>query len=652
MKFSIKHLSLAVLFSLGASTSWAQLPKIKPGAIKEKATGAVQKEATGGASDATQKQQQLEQQSKNVQESIAKCAWDNDSDVFNVTSTLKSLATSIYKCNSSVNPGEKLLAKQYLEKYNGYLSTYQTKADLTRQRIDPPIAEDAQKSASEAYTKMVYAFRQLTIADAKSKSSWGDHEFVKTYKDNLDQVKDYANKYKAADADDYGKHSRYLEAIKPSEKLYEERKDFPNRRDAASKFLSEHSEQYRFMNKAAPGFEDHLGFEKAVAGFEWAEMKKHTDFMHEWGMRPSGNLGGSPDEILDWVDEWPVKMKSEIQKQLDQAKSNASSMKYDYSKWQAAERGWSLSKSASIIYPKESSMTAAVAPAKTLRDERFKQYEASTFTSEYHKSNVNSVGISTTGANGFKPATSFKAGDKVVITIFLDRPVELISKEGIVSIGLSGIWDNEESEAYTVQAADLGKSYIDIQLMNDKPYDRGIHQAEEIVLRELCMASGKTVSPKISATMVRTESKNELKPTTLTFDGTNTAGIATYKTRWTSLNGKRLADVRIPGASGPVVGVDSEYGKVFKDKYGPEDVKSVLKIKMLDSDWTVRRNQLTGIIVARERSAWVAYQRVDGSCRVEEAWFKQDAQDGSKYGPSYFSGVGNNFEIHCGNVDK
>lgn len=650
MKFRLSGLALSAIMLFTCSFGMAQLPKLNAGSLKDKAKKTVTKEAGDAGGDAVQSRQKLETDCNNLEGNIAKGEWTGSS-LDNIQFGLKALARDIEKCISSSNPAEKSLGKKYIEKYTGYLATYQEKTDMTVQQIDPPLPEAQQKSAHDAFNKVSYAFRQLTNADAKPKSSWGDQEFVDTYKQNIDQINTKAAEYKTIDTDNYAKVERYTEAVKANTKLYEERKEFPARRDAATKFMDAHSKQFREMSKAAPEFQNHVAFQEAVETFDWAEMRTHTDFLHKWEMRPSSQTAGASFEMLDWVDEYPKGIKADLTKQAAEATANASSMKYDYSKWQAAERNLAFAKSSAILYPDDAAMTGSVAKAQTLRDSRFKKYEEVTYTSDYHRNNLFSTGISTTGCIGFKPMTSFKAGDKVTFTVFLDRPVDLLAQEGIVGIKLNDIWDNKEAFSYIVQPEDLGKSYVDIKLFSDKAYDKGIHEGEEIILRELCMAKGKSVTPEVLISFAYGK-ENKIKPLKFTFDGTNTAGITAYDTRWNSLNAKRLADVRVPKANTSNAAMEADFGKVFQAKYGDEDVKSVLRVNLNSTDWGVSRNEFTGIILSRSRSAWVVYKRVDGTCRVEDAGFGQAAQGGGKYGGTYWDGVGNNFEIHCGNVNK
>ncbi len=650
MNHRFKGLTLSVIFMLVCTVGWAQLPKLNAGKLKDKAKKTAKKEANNAGGDAVQSRQKLETDCKNLEGNIAKGEWTG-SGLSNIQFNLQSLARDIYKCTSSNNPAEKSLGKKYLEKYQGYLKTYQEKADMTVQQITPPMAEEQEKSAHAAFGKVSYAYKQLTNADKKPKNSWGEQEFVDNYKKNIDQVNAKAGEYKAIDTDNYADVDRYTEAVKANTKIYEERKEFPARRDAATAFMGDHGNQFRTMSKAAPEFQNHEAFEEAVRTFEWVEMRKHTDFMHEWEMRPSGNSVGVAYEMLDWVDEYPKSIKADLTKKASEATANASSMKYDYSKWQAAERNLAIAKASALLYPDDAAMTGSVAKGQTLRDSRFKTYEEVTYTSDYHRKNLFSVGVSTTGAKGFKPLTSIKAGDKVTFTVFFDRPVDLLVKEGRIVFGLDKIWDNEESFSYYVPAEDLGKSYVDIKLFTDKPYKEETHEAEEIILRELCMAKGKSVKAEIS-TGFGYNAKMKVKPLTFSFDGTNTAGITAYNTRWNSLNGKRLADVRVPKANASNAALEASFKKAFIAKYGDEDVKSVLKVRLDATDWSVSRNALTGIIISREHAAWVVYKRIDGTCRVENAGFEQQAQGGGKYGPTYWDGVGENFEIHCGNVNK
>lgn len=651
-----QHYMVMALLCASTTLGWGQLPKLNSGSIKapsgDKVKSTVTKTAEDAGGDAAQTRASMEATCKRIEENMGKNEWSSETTVYNIVAAMKTLATDVNKCSTSNNPAEKVVGKQYLDKYNDYLTTYQSKSDMAKQVINPPLPEATQKSAHEAFNKVVYAYRLLKNTDSKPKNSWGDQSFVDEIKKNVDAIQSGASAYLSIDKDNYGKVERYTEAAKAYERLWEERKLLPAKRDEATQFMAAHGDPFSVMNRAGKEFTDHDAFLKAVEAFAWAEMRTHVRFMNEWEFKPSGGYAGVANEMQGWVDAWPGKAKADIAHQLATAKANASNAKHAYTQWQSAERHLALSKAAALIYPEDGPLTASVAGAQSLRDEKFKKYDAETFTSDYHRSHVGTVGMSATGVVGFKPLTSLKAGDKVVFTVFLDRPVELLSEQGGMWFSLEGIWDHKEDFHFQVDPADMGKAYANIVLFSDKAYNEKTHEAEEAILRELCMAEGKTVQPTLICKLSSNVADGGLKPLKFSFDGSNTAGIGSYRTRWTGLNAKRLAAVTIPKAVTSNGGLEADFGKVFQEHYGNQDVKSVLRVNLAAADWGVVRNKLTGIVVAREHSAYVVYKRIDGTCRVELAGFQQEAQEYGKYGPTHWDGVVDNFEVHCGNVNK
>ena len=62
--------------------------------------------------------------------------------------------------------------------------------------------------------------------------------------------------------------------------------------------------------------------------------------------------------------------------------------------------------------------------------------------------------------------------------------------------------------------------------------------------------------------------------------------------------------------------------------------------------------ELTSLIISRFMDAAVAYERIDGTCRYEEARFTQDYNGGGAYGKCFWDGVGTNKELSCKNINK
>jgi len=75
----------------------------------------------------------------------------------------------------------------------------------------------------------------------------------------------------------------------------------------------------------------------------------------------------------------------------------------------------------------------------------------------------------------------------------------------------------------------------------------------------------------------------------------------------------------------------------------------VVKIVITDSDWYIRRNDLTGIILNRYIRATVGVKDKDGKCTVWPIVYIQN-YIGNKFDKTKFDGVGDPYKIPCENI--
>lgn len=76
----------------------------------------------------------------------------------------------------------------------------------------------------------------------------------------------------------------------------------------------------------------------------------------------------------------------------------------------------------------------------------------------------------------------------------------------------------------------------------------------------------------------------------------------------------------------------------------------VIKLVIVDPDWTIRRNELTGIILDRYIRATVAVKNADGTCTVWQLITFQQDYVSNVFRQTKFSGVGDPYKIPCENV--
>jgi hypothetical protein len=88
--------------------------------------------------------------------------------------------------------------------------------------------------------------------------------------------------------------------------------------------------------------------------------------------------------------------------------------------------------------------------------------------------------------------------------------------------------------------------------------------------------------------------------------------------------------------------------QIYKDRIKGE----VIHLVIIDPDWMIRRNQLTGVILHRYIRAAVAVKNADGTCTVWQLVTFQQDYVGNKFQKTKFDGVGDPYKIPCENVKK
>lgn len=86
-----------------------------------------------------------------------------------------------------------------------------------------------------------------------------------------------------------------------------------------------------------------------------------------------------------------------------------------------------------------------------------------------------------------------------------------------------------------------------------------------------------------------------------------------------------------------------------ESSYGKQ--RTIVKVNVLSSDWSIKRNELTGIILHRYKYFEAALKNNDGSCvLLKVCWYQQD-HNGSGYSKGYIT-QGELHEMMCENVNK
>ena len=88
--------------------------------------------------------------------------------------------------------------------------------------------------------------------------------------------------------------------------------------------------------------------------------------------------------------------------------------------------------------------------------------------------------------------------------------------------------------------------------------------------------------------------------------------------------------------------------QTYKDRIKGE----VMRVVIIDPDWTIRRHELTGTILHRYIRATIAVKNTDGTCTAWKLVTFQQDYVGNKFQKTRFDGVGDPYKIPCENVMK
>jgi hypothetical protein len=121
-----------------------------------------------------------------------------------------------------------------------------------------------------------------------------------------------------------------------------------------------------------------------------------------------------------------------------------------------------------------------------------------------------------------------------------------------------------------------------------------------------------------------------------------------------SVSGASTKKAVMPKAALSDKGLEAEMINAFKNSQTYKDrIKGeVLRVVIVDPDWMVRRNELTGIVLHRYIRAAIAVKNSDGTCTVWPLVTFQQDYVGDKFQKTKFDGVGDPYKIPCENVGK
>lgn len=169
---------------------------------------------------------------------------------------------------------------------------------------------------------------------------------------------------------------------------------------------------------------------------------------------------------------------------------------------------------------------------------------------------------------------------------------------------------------------------------------------------------GRSATTRVSHTTTSTsESRSDSETKDNSSGGTTSSGAAdkktepspaptdsTEKTASTETSAKKAEPpapklVPLPAAARKSAADEKSFGGLVTAEWARDATDDVVKVVLTDADWSVVRNDVTGLIVARRTSAAVVTKhRKDGKCRLFTVTFEQEAQDdrGTRFGKAVF----------------
>ncbi len=108
-----------------------------------------------------------------------------------------------------------------------------------------------------------------------------------------------------------------------------------------------------------------------------------------------------------------------------------------------------------------------------------------------------------------------------------------------------------------------------------------------------------------------------------------------------------LKSVKIPAPKVNDASLEATFIKLYNATGNKE---KILKVSIQSTDWTVERNELTGIVTGRSKMAVMVTKGADGNCYFTNFWITQD-YNGSGYGQYYgLKGSSGSGQLACENV--
>ncbi|MBK7309105.1 MAG: hypothetical protein IPI88_20215 [Chitinophagaceae bacterium] len=287
------------------------------------------------------------------------------------------------------------------------------------------------------------------------------------------------------------------------------------------------------------------------------------------------------------------------------------------------------------------------------------------FTSDFHKQHLNTIVWSTkplvVGKESEMTAsikTDFKTGDYIYGTAYLGiNAKDAMNGNSDLRVrirvdGATAIWGGDLSYI-ELPVAVQGKSYIQFALLPDAQWlkdNYAPYLAEEnwtlsYLMDELARSGD--ISHEITCELIFPTSK--IKDVKSKFSLDLGSGSAAIKALATKLHNELMASRQLPKAGMSNPALENQMLATMQKLPGWNEKFN--KAIITSSAWTIKKNELTGVILYRYISVVGTCKNADGTCFTQEFTFRQDYTGGGNYeGTAKYNSYGGKREIGCDKV--
>lgn len=371
-------------------------------------------------------------------------------------------------------------------------------------------------------------------------------------------------------------------------------------------------------------------------------MKKYPDFNRE-GYEPYG-------EYMNYTQKWPKKLEnkideyfiSEINNCIDKAYADKENNKKRA--YEIAESGVYLCKAILLILPKHEKINSLLKDAESVFKKIESEYSSAVFTSDFHKENAGKIvfakkPIEINQEGSCEVTSQFTGKDFIYGMVYFKSSMRELDY-GSLKFTVRIYADNNEikSRDFEVAQAKKENTYLDFEFVPDPE----THKTMGCIEYSTALAKLSPRRHDIKVVLTITGSGTEVASGEFELDGSG--GMEGIESVAKTLTNAEFSSRKMPEPAMKNAKLEKEMLEAMSSW-----TEKPLKAVIVDSDWSIHRNQYTGIIEYRSILAAIGMKKPDGNCRVFWLSFKQD-YNGKSYGKTQHLGVGDSMDLPCENV--